>query len=311
MFGILNLQSKHAASNLPLDIVNSSDRPIATHNIKYNWMDVRAQLMHYAFYELFDVIPADTPELLETAHRVRYQVFCVENKDYEDPAEHPDGLERDRYDAHSSHALVMHRQSGKAVGTVRVILPDENNLMDCFPLQRLCDHSLLQDPDHIRNSFEISRMCITREFQVDMINSCKNKVSSYLKHDKKYNQGAYHKFMMLGGRHMAAMGLVHGMFAQALKHDRIDGFGIMEPRYIKRLQNIGFIMEPLGPTIDYHGKRVPFRFNIKNVLENAMQHHYAVWNIVTRKGQLHRHLIDVEQRACHHMKGHRPTLVAV
>src|SRR5574338_334496 len=56
----------------------------------------------------FDVVRADTPDLVSEALRLRYQVYCVENP-FEDPSEHPDGLERDRYDAQAAHCLLLHR----------------------------------------------------------------------------------------------------------------------------------------------------------------------------------------------------------
>ena len=49
----------------------------------------------------FTVVAADTPDLLDAAHALRYQVYCVEHR-FEDPAEHRDERERDRYDRHSA-----------------------------------------------------------------------------------------------------------------------------------------------------------------------------------------------------------------
>ena len=285
----------HLMSDQALE--NNGVPTIAHHKFKIDLFNIHAKALHYTFHKLFDVIPADTPTLLEEAHRVRYQVFCLEHKNYEDPADHPDGLERDRYDSHSSHALVIHRKSGQAIGTVRVILPNEYDLMNSFPLQQLCDHPSLKDPNHIRNACEISRMAIKREFQMDMIRSCKKNFRSLFKYDEKYNLGVLDKMLMCSGVHLAPMGLVRGMFMQALLNGRTEGFGIMEPRFIKTLQHIGFVMEPIGSEIDYHGKRVPFKFNISDIFNHAMQANQSTWNVVTGKGQLHElaHYVDRRQ----------------
>src|SRR5690606_4423219 len=42
----------------------------------------------------FTVVPASTPELLDAAYVLRYQVYCNEHA-FENPAEHPDGREVD------------------------------------------------------------------------------------------------------------------------------------------------------------------------------------------------------------------------
>ncbi|MGH7225707.1 MAG: GNAT family N-acyltransferase, partial [Gemmataceae bacterium] len=58
----------------------------------------------------FDIVPADTPDLLGRAYRLRYQVYCVEHA-FLDPADNPGGREIDEFDAHSVHSLLIHRGS--------------------------------------------------------------------------------------------------------------------------------------------------------------------------------------------------------
>ena len=70
----------------------------------------------------FTVVPADTPELLDAVHALRYQVYCVERQ-FEDPAQQSGGRERDRYDPQSVHAALIAKSSGQVVGCVRLILP--------------------------------------------------------------------------------------------------------------------------------------------------------------------------------------------
>src|SRR5690606_27668837 len=89
----------------------------------------------------FESALADTPEQRSQAFRLRYQVYCVENP-FEDPAEHPDGEERDAYDAHSAHALLVHRPSGAVAGTVRLVLARPDRPDDSFALQRVCHEPL-------------------------------------------------------------------------------------------------------------------------------------------------------------------------
>src|SRR5438874_12100382 len=70
----------------------------------------------------FEVVRADTPSLLDEAYRLRYQVYCVENR-YEDPDQQVNGRGRAVSDDRSVHSLWIHRRSGVAAGTMRVIFP--------------------------------------------------------------------------------------------------------------------------------------------------------------------------------------------
>ena len=65
------------------------------------------------------VLVADTSELLDEVYRLRYQVYCVEMT-YEAGR---DGKEYDEFDNRAHHVLLVHRASGEAIGTVRVIPP--------------------------------------------------------------------------------------------------------------------------------------------------------------------------------------------
>ena len=86
----------------------------------------------------FRVVSADTPGLIRRAQEIRYQVYCVERQ-FEDPDDHPDGRETDHFDFHSVHSLLIHRASGHAVGTVRLVLPRRDALEKSFVVQRVID----------------------------------------------------------------------------------------------------------------------------------------------------------------------------
>ena len=60
----------------------------------------------------FEIVLADTTELLEHVYRIRYQVLCVQNTFPDmDAIDYPDKMERDEYDNHSCHALLRFRPS--------------------------------------------------------------------------------------------------------------------------------------------------------------------------------------------------------
>ena len=77
-----------------------------------------------AYNRYFEVMLVDDrPDLINEVYRLRYHIYCIEHP-FEDPAQFPDQLERDRYDDRSLHSLLIHRPSGVIAGTVRLILPE-------------------------------------------------------------------------------------------------------------------------------------------------------------------------------------------
>ena len=107
----------------------------------------------------FHVATAVSGDALQEALRIRYQVYCVENA-FEDPADHPDGLERDAFDSHSLHSLLIHRASGQAVGTTRLVMPVQRDLERSFPLQQVCGQF---DQLPLDRTAEVSRTMAVRE----------------------------------------------------------------------------------------------------------------------------------------------------
>src|SRR4051812_48809662 len=95
-----------------------------------------------AYWRTFTVIPADTDELRRQVFRLRHAVYCVENN-FLDPLRYPDGLERDAFDEHALHWLLVHKQKNEAVGTLRLLLPHDDRPLVSFELQKTCDHPLL------------------------------------------------------------------------------------------------------------------------------------------------------------------------
>src|SRR5690242_19647724 len=82
---------------------------------------------------------ADTPELVREAHRLRYQVYCIE-RDYEAGQA---GLEIDEFDRRARHVVLCQRRTGQVVGTARLVFPSSTSPQDSLPVQRLCDPAVL------------------------------------------------------------------------------------------------------------------------------------------------------------------------
>ena len=98
------------------------------------WFEAIDLLSRHNIY--FETCLANTPALAETAYRIRYQVYCVE-RGFESAQEHATGLETDAYDNRSLAGLLIHRPSGDAMGTVRLVLPDFS-APGVFPVEANC-----------------------------------------------------------------------------------------------------------------------------------------------------------------------------
>ena len=185
------------------------------------------------YREHFEVVRADTPDLLDNAYRLRYQVYCVENS-YEN-AEQMGGRERDAYDARSAHVLLMHKRTGAMAGTVRVILPADppelplpttvlTEPSQSAPLRRL-PHSQLA---------EISRLAISKEFRRLYTETEDRRMLRYI-----------------------TIGLVRGALEICRENDIKYICAVMERALIRLVARLGLSFEPVGDVIEYHGVRQP------------------------------------------------------
>ncbi len=118
-----------------------------------------------SYNEHFEVVRADTPQQLDLAYRLRYQVYCVENP-FEDPARCPDGREIDEDDHRSVHTLLIHRRSGVAAGTSRLIMPRLDG-EGPLPIQRIVGRRKLKSVHRVplHRIAEISRFAVSKDFR--------------------------------------------------------------------------------------------------------------------------------------------------
>ena len=226
------------------------------------------------YHESFDFVLATTDELLRECYRIRYQVYCVENE-FESPADNPGQLESDDYDANAVHALLRHLPSGRFAGTTRLILPSKEKPDHSFPIQELCDHPLLHDPDQfpIERAAEISRFCISKEFL------------------RRVTDDAHHGFGKQGApideRRLIpniALGLIEALVAMSDIHGVTHWCAEMEPRLLRRLTRFGIYFDPIGGMIDHHGRRQPCHKNLAALLNRVHREKPEIWELLTNDG---------------------------
>jgi N-acyl amino acid synthase of PEP-CTERM/exosortase system len=196
------------------------------------------------YHRHFIVVPADTIELLDAAHALRYQVYCVEHQ-FEDPALQEGQRERDRYDAHAVHSVLISKASGNVVGCVRLILPrGDASSLPLWSLLGATDRARLDTFDRQRTA-EISRYAIAKMYRrregeslyPDVGEPSANELRRLVPH--------------------MSLGLLQGVGQLAARHHMATICAAMAPSLMRLLERFGLVFERLGPLIDLHGSRQP------------------------------------------------------
>jgi N-acyl amino acid synthase of PEP-CTERM/exosortase system len=210
--------------------------------------DPRPDLPLLGLYEkYFQVISADSPEMLAKAHALRYQVYCVEHA-FLDPAMQSNDEEWDLYDAHSAHAVLISKPSNDVVGCIRLVLPAPDG-SGALPLRELLGEAERAKLDTLgpRRIAEISRYAISKRYR--------RRPGESLYPDVNWNEPSPTEIRRLMP-HMS-LGLIRGSCLLAAQHGVETVCAAMAPALLRLLERLGLFFEPLGPPIDYHGLRQP------------------------------------------------------
>jgi N-acyl-L-homoserine lactone synthetase len=193
---------------------------------------------------------ADTPDQIREAHRLRYQVYCLERGFEEGRNE----MEWDEYDAFARHAIVRLRETGQVVGSVRLILPDRGAGSHGFPIQRVCDPGLFRSVP-MATTGEVSRFALAKQIRGS------SRTNSLLR-----------------------LALIRGAVWLSSEAHHTHWLAVMEPTLLRLLRATGLKFDPLGPLVDYHGVRQPAVAELVPVLARLAIEQPAVWEFVTRGG---------------------------
>jgi N-acyl amino acid synthase of PEP-CTERM/exosortase system len=228
------------------------------------------------FNDNFRVVVADTDELKRTSYRLRYKVFCLERQfDFANNGSE----EFDEYDDHSLAFLIQHT-SGVYVGTGRLILPNEHDLLSSFPIVKYLPSETtnahgLNDPAVIRSTCEISRLGILREYTNptnELYESCRGVSKSFRRHLTD----------------LCKLGLYRGIFSCALDIANTPNCVFTtDPFILRRFERVGFRdFSVMGDSINIFGAVIPVKFNIYRMLEECAITHPHNWAVVTDNGRL-------------------------
>jgi N-acyl-L-homoserine lactone synthetase len=183
---------------------------------------------------------ADTAEELRQVYRLRHQVFCIDQGVI--PATNPNRIESDQYDGRSIHIMLRRRVDGFMVGTVRIIVPDQDDPSKPLPMQKLCSPALLA---HIPSASlgEVSRFALAPE----------------------------RRFFGAPSDGLLRLGLLRGILHASLESGLTHWCAMMERRLLRLLDSTGVQFAPVGPMVEAYGLRQPSVASVKSSLAHMSE----------------------------------------
>lgn len=201
----------------------------------------------------FELVLVSSEEELDEVFRIRHQVYCVE-RGFEPSV---NGRESDEYDSESVHALVRHRTSGEALGTVRLVVPSLKARCPRLPMIDVCGIGVL-DRAPLCGIAEISRFALSKR-QRDLMG-----VSDSL----------------------LRLFLMRGIVALSGQLRLSHWCALMEPSLLRLLRCSAIHFQPAGTLVEHHGLRQPSVASIAEVLERMEHDQPLIWEFVTDGGTL-------------------------
>lgn len=239
------------------------------------------------FRRYFEVLDADTGALRLAAHRLRYQVYCVEHP-YEDAGAFPDGCERDTYDVRAVHSVVRHRVRGDIAATVRLILPDPDDPEALFPVERLCGESFVAagfNPHALPRTTvaEISRFAVSKQFRRRPGEA--QSVAGVAEDSRAFADGHDGLTERRVLPHIT-LGLFTAILRMSVEHGVTHWYAVMEPALLRLLSRFGIHFHPIGGVVEHHGLRQPCFGAVDEVLAGIWHERREVWELITDDGRL-------------------------
>lgn len=222
------------------------------------------------------VVEANSTELLDDVFRLRFQVYCVE-REFENPAEFPNGRERDHDDARSAHFLVLYRGAGSplatAAGTVRFILPRSGADLPALRLIGAEERRLVKLP--VDSTAEVSRFAVAKAFRKRL----ENELSEAFIRTEDARGYPRPKFSVL------TFGLLRAVVMMSVHSGITHIVAIMEPALLRLFARLGIEFNSIGRPVEHHGERQPVWAAMANIVERVRRHYPELWEFATNAGR--------------------------
>jgi len=232
------------------------------------------------FHRHLEANTAINGELKKDAHRVRYNVYC-EERGFEDEAKFPDRMERDEFDSESVHAVVRHKASKYPVGVVRLVLPNKKAPERPFPIET---HFGDRFEEKIIKKFNFSRYNIAEVSRFAVSKQSLGLIHGKLISEIQYNRSSRSTRNSSDPKHLLphiSLGLIAMLFVISKENNVKYWYAAMEPSLSRLLTRLGIKFTPIGPIMDYHGRRQPMIANVNDLLENIQRSRKDFYKLIT------------------------------
>jgi N-acyl amino acid synthase of PEP-CTERM/exosortase system len=213
------------------------------------------------YLKTFHVRLVEDDAMRREAHRLRHQVYAIENG-FEPPNELE--IERDAYDDRAPHALLYHRAFAEPLGTVRLVLPERGRAIGSLPIHDVCPPQILNEADlPPERTGEISRFALSKmRFQRLMMS---NKQDTPAQEDSR---------RVLS---FACLGLITAVRQIARANGITHVAAIMKPALLRRLQALGLSFDSVHQPVEHHGLRVPCFTRIERLEAHVQRQRPDLW----------------------------------
>lgn len=233
-----------------------------------------------AFHQYFEIVIADTPELLKIVFNLRFQILCVHNAiPGFNTANYLNEQESDEYDNRSIQLLLRHRPSETFIGTARLVLPNMQNPENKFPVEAYSQFfsGFTLSAASRQHTAEISRFLILSDFFRRKSEQGMLPVATNIKENTVQERRRFPHPML---------GLAIGIIRLCHKHKIYHWLSAMNPTLNRLLGFYSMQLNPVGPLIYHHGFRSPYYVCLFDVLDRMHRNHREIWELATDYGKI-------------------------
>ncbi len=209
------------------------------------------------FNEFFYITRINTPELLDQAFKLRYEVYIKDcGYEFHNPYG-ADEIEKDSYDEHSYHCLLFHKPTNNPIGYIRLI-PYKKNGGYLLPVEKFGINFKKSIISKLRSSTmgEISRMAIHPSFRRRLSDRL------YKFECSENSNGSRFRVNYLPASLVLACG------ALMKNHHMEHSVALMEYKLAVLIKKYGVVFEKIGDSIQLNGTRTPFLMSSQEIYEN-------------------------------------------
>ena len=236
--------------------------------------EAEAIAKHFSNY----LIPciAHSESLKQQVYELRHQVYCEELHFEETNAQQ---MEQDEFDQRALHCFIHHLGSDTLAGTLRLIVTRNND--ELLPMEKFCAQAITNEKIHPRNFSphhvcEISRLAVPAAFRKRQIDQFAGGATGAINESKFSTQELRFFPYIAISLYLSAIALCH-------KNRHIHVFVMMEPRLARSLKFVGIHFTPIGPTVEYHGKRAAYYVDVRQVRRTLSAGYKTLLTMIERE----------------------------